>query len=196
MSGGTVDLESNLAPLLPLLRRLDHAAAAADTRAICADVKAALMEELGQGRVPMPEPFLQPVPTGYARRRLFLDPKGRFSVVVMVWGPGQGTPLHDHAGHWCVECVYDGRIRVTSYDREREDQGRILFRQRGTVLSDIGAAGALIPPFEYHTIENPFDTKAVTLHVYEGELTWCNAFEPLEPAGWFRPQRHELGYSA
>lgn len=179
-----------------LVRRLADVATTGDAKGVCAGIKSVLIEELGQKRITLPEAFLRPVPEGYARRRLFLDPEGRFSVVVMVWGAGQRTPLHDHAGHWCVECVYDGRIRVTSYDREREGDGGVLFRQRHMVLSGVGAAGALIPPFEYHTIENPFETKAVTLHVYQGELTWCHTFEPLGSPGWFRPRRQDLSYSA
>ena len=188
-----MSIDSNLTTLF---RRLELAAAAPDTVSRCQGVKDVLIAELGQKRLTVPAEFLQPVPTGYARRRLFLDAQGRFSVVVMVWAPGQQTPLHDHAGHWCVECVYDGRIQVTSYEREREDDGRILFRQHGSTLSGVGTAGALIPPFEYHTISNPFDTTAVTVHVYERELTWCHAFTPLETAGWYRPERHELVYSA
>ena len=170
-------------------------AASADAAERCGRIKAVLSEALGSRRVAMPTAFLQPVASGYARRRLFLDTQGRFSVVVMVWAPGQRTPLHDHAGHWCVECVYDGRIQVTSYDREREETGRVLFRRQSTVEAGIGAAGALIPPFEYHTIENPYGTTAVTVHVYERELTWCHAFQPLDSTGWFQPERHSLVYS-
>lgn len=178
------------------LQRLDQAVDAADPGAICARIKHVLMEALRERRLDMPETFLQPVPTGYARRCLFRDPRGRFSVVVMVWGPGQGTPLHDHAGHWCVECVYDGRIQVTSYELEQEGSGKVCFQERGSVQAGIGAAGALIPPYEYHTIRNPHTEKAVTIHVYEGELTWCHAFEPLPESGWFAPHRHELHYTA
>ena len=60
--------------------------------------------------------FLEPVPDSYARRLLYRDPKGSFTVVIMVWGEGQSTPIHDHAGLWCVECVYRGCIQVDSYD--------------------------------------------------------------------------------
>jgi len=179
-----------------LVRRLDAAVTTADAPSVCKQVKTVLMEELGQGRITLPDAFLQSVGSGYARRRLFLDPAGRFSVVVMVWDPGQQTPLHDHAGHWCVECVYAGKIRVTSFDLEREEPERALFRRREAVDAGVGTAGALIPPFQYHTIENPFDQKAVTIHVYKEEITWCHAFEPLDATGWFRPQRRELTYSA
>ena len=47
---------------------------------------------------------------GYGRRLLHRDPRGRYTVVVMTWGPGQGTPIHDHANLWCVECVYRGNV--------------------------------------------------------------------------------------
>jgi predicted metal-dependent enzyme (double-stranded beta helix superfamily) len=178
------------------VERLGQAVQAGDAAAVCTRIKQVLMDVLGGRKFTVPEAFLQPVTTGYARRCLFRDPGGRFSVVVMVWGPGQGTPLHDHAGHWCVECVYDGRIQVTSFELEQESPGRVCFQERSSVQAGIGAAGALIPPFEYHTIHNPFDAKAVTIHVYEGELTWCHAFEPLPENGWFAPHRHELLYTA
>jgi predicted metal-dependent enzyme (double-stranded beta helix superfamily) len=179
-----------------LVRRLDQAASVQNATTICRNIKDVLMEELGNRRVRIPEEYLAPVPTGYARRLLYKDHASRFSVVVMVWGPGQGTPLHDHAGHWCVECVYEGRIRVTSYDVDHERESDVLFKQVDSVVSGVGAAGALIPPFEYHTIENPFDDRAVTIHVYKGELAWCHAYEPLDDKGWHRRTRRELTYSA
>ena len=46
----------------------------------------------------------------YARRLIHRDP--RFTIVAMVWAPGQATPIHDHSGVWCVEGVYNGWCRV------------------------------------------------------------------------------------
>src|SRR2546427_163104 len=66
----------------------------------------------------VPERCLREAPDCYARHLLFKDPQGRFAVVVMVWGRAQKTPVHDHGGVWCVEGVYQGRIRVTRYDQE------------------------------------------------------------------------------
>lgn len=45
--------------------------------------------------------FRRTKPDTYARRLLYADPAGRYSVVVMTWGAGQSTPIHDHAGVWC-----------------------------------------------------------------------------------------------
>jgi hypothetical protein len=96
------------------------------------------------------------VPTLEGATLLHRDPDGRYTVLAMVWERGQGTPLHDHAGRWCVECVYQGRIRVTSYSvRGDPERDLVEFRQESVVLAGIGEAGALIPPFEYHRIQNP-----------------------------------------
>ena len=182
--------------VVDLVRRLDQAVATDDPHALCQNVKRVLTEVVSSGEQFVGSPFLEPAPDRYARRLLHHDPAGRYSVVVMVWDRGQGTPLHDHAGVWCVECVYRGRIRVTSYDIEGDPAaGTVQFTPETVVLAGIGEAGALIPPFEYHMIENPDETPAITIHVYGGEMTWCHAFFPLEEGG-YRRERRQLSYTA
>jgi len=178
-----------------LIRRLDEAVDTEHVDQLCRGVKRVLAEVVSSGEQFVDAPFLQPAPDRYARRLLHRDPRGRYSVVVMVWGTGQGTPLHDHAGVWCVECVYRGRIRVTSFDLESgPDAEPLRFTPESVVFAGVGEAGHLIPPFEYHMIENADPTPSVTLHVYGGELTWCNAFHPLE-AGGYRRERRTLTYT-
>ena len=96
-----------------------------DTAAIAQQVKSALQQAL-RGGLELPPAFRQPRPDTYARRLLHRDPDGRYTAVVMTWGPGQGTPLHDHAGIWCVECVVDGEMEVRQYD---------LVEQRGESIT-------------------------------------------------------------
>lgn len=40
--------------------------------------------------------YAQPHPQYYQQYCLYACPKGRFSLVSFVWGPGQQTPVHDH----------------------------------------------------------------------------------------------------
>jgi len=54
------------------------------------------------------------------------------------------------------------------------------FRHETTVYAGPGEAGALIPPFDHHTIRNPDERVAVTIHVYGGEMTQCHAFVPVD----------------
>jgi predicted metal-dependent enzyme (double-stranded beta helix superfamily) len=107
-------------------------------------------------------------------------------MVVMTWGPGQKTALHDHAGIWCVECVVEGSMEVAQFDRLPSHGEAFRFEKRNHVVAGRGTAGCLIPPFEYHTLGNAAATPSVTLHVYGGEMDHCHVFEPLDDGSYRR----------
>jgi 3-mercaptopropionate dioxygenase len=179
-----------------LLRRLDDAVQVRDDEVRCQQVKRVLTDALSAGSIRLDQSLLQPHEGSYARRLLHRDPQGRYSVLVMVWDKGQGTSLHDHGGTWCVECVYQGQIEVTSYSIRGgdPDRGVVQFTPELTVTAGVGQGGALIPPFEYHILRNAGAQPAITLHVYGGELTSCHIYEPVE-GGW-RRRFKELAYTA
>jgi 3-mercaptopropionate dioxygenase len=179
-----------------LISELDAAVEMECVHGRCEHVKN-LLEGLFRSKEELlPAEFLQPAPDKYARRLLHRDPAGRYSVVAMVWDVGQGTALHDHAGEWCVECVYRGKIEVVSYDLIGDESAPLMdFRHEKTIFAGQGEAGALIPPFEYHTIANALtDQPSVTIHVYGHELHWCNIFVPT--VGGYERVRRELSYTA
>lgn len=179
-----------------LIQQLDAAVELQDCTSLCTRVKDILHDVVSGGDDVLPAELLEPTPGKYARRLLHKDPQNRYSVVIMVWGEGQGTPLHDHCGHWCVECVYRGRIKVVSYSKQSEEGERFTFVPEKEVFAGCGDAGALIPPFEYHTIENAEPTPSVTIHVYAEELEWCYIFQPTEAEGEFERVRRDLCYSS
>lgn len=113
----------------------------------------------------------------YARHLLYGDPRGRYEVVVMAWAPGQATPIHDHAGIWCVEGVVQGEVDVTRFDlKETLAGGKARLEQVEVIHAGLGECGALIPPVEHHRIANPYARPALTIHVYGGRLRTCNIF--------------------
>jgi len=185
---------TDTAQLQDLIQLLDQAVEIQATKGCCHAVKDALEKIVHSGRDFIEDGMLEPFPGRYARRLLHLDPAGRYVAMVMVWDKGQGTALHDHAGLWCVECVYRGRIKVVSYSLEDQEGETYKFQRETEIYAGPGEAGALIPPFDYHTIENPDETPAVTLHVYGGEMNWCNAFVPIEDG--YKIERRELSYTA
>jgi predicted metal-dependent enzyme (double-stranded beta helix superfamily) len=179
-----------------LVADLDQATGPADRHDLCRRVKETLEQHTRDRSVTLPPELEAPCDDSYARRLLHLDPTGRYSLLAMIWGPEQGTPLHDHAGMWCVEGVYEGEIDVQQYDLREEDPPRFRFAAGDVVRAGLGDAGSLIPPFEYHTILNPHRERiAVTLHVYGGEMTECTVFRP-DGDGWHRRERRELVYTA
>ena len=161
-----------------LIARLDADTAGEDSKARCEAVKQTLIEEIGGRALELPAEFTRPCAKSYARR--LLHKTDRYVIVVMVWDAHQGTPIHDHDGNWCVECVYDGTIRVRSFDLIGTPDDKIVsFRKANEVSAHKGMAGSLIPPFDYHIIENPADEPAVTVHVYGGEMQGCHAYSEL-----------------
>jgi predicted metal-dependent enzyme (double-stranded beta helix superfamily) len=167
------------AGLSELIERLNSAVAAATPEAITRRVKSDLEDILGRGALHLPAKYKAPRPDCYARRLLYQDPQNRYTAVVMTWGPGQGTPVHDHGGLWCVEGVVEGQMQVTQYDVRPGDGG---FRVTPTGLpltAGVGTAGRLIPPTDYHVLANAqSDATSITLHVYGGTLDGCRVFTP------------------
>ena len=92
---------------------------------------------------------------------------------------------------WCVEGVWSGTIEVVQYElREHEGQD-FRFEEVATMRTGRGSAGSLIPPHEYHTIRNPNDEVAVSVHIYRGEMNRCSVFLP-KSEGWYQQQEREL----
>jgi predicted metal-dependent enzyme (double-stranded beta helix superfamily) len=160
-----------------LIDRLDAAVDLPGVDAITQRIKADLQALVVAADFRLPERFYAARPDCYARRLLYRDPQERYTAVVMTWGPGQSTPIHDHAGIWCVEGVVSGEMDVTQYELIDERDGLYRFEQRGRVRAGVGSAGCLIPPHEYHVLANPrSDGSAITLHVYGGEMDHCHVF--------------------
>jgi len=119
-------------------------------------------------------------PGHYARYRLHVDPQDRFCVVAMVWDPGQGTPIHDHGGVWCVEGLYQGELHITRFDLEQREGDTCRFRKVDDIQAHRCEVGNLIPPYEYHVMRNEGAQTAVSIHVYGRELRRCGRYAPHE----------------
>lgn len=135
---------ASLSPQLEsLIQRLDAAVLAAGDAGRCRAVKRVLSDEARRGDLGLDPADLRPALERYARRLLHWDPGLRYTLLAMVWDRGQGTALHDHAGVWCVECVYRGRIRITSYSVRGGDLERDLvrFEEESAVLAGVGEGG-------------------------------------------------------
>ena len=180
--------------LTELIARLDTAVEAGSSEAITARVKRDLEDMLGRSALVLPQRFHVTRSDTYARRLLHRDPENRYTAVVMTWGPGQGTPVHDHGGLWCVEGVVEGEMAVTQYNVHSEGD-RFRVTPVGRPLSaGVGTAGRLIPPTDYHVLANAqHDRASITLHVYGGDLDGCRIFQPAAD-GLYQQSRRALSY--
>lgn len=162
-----------------LVAAIDDAVAQGDEHAVTAALRGLLCRMIRDRDVRLPDCVHAPIDDHYARREIYRSPQHGYSVVAMTWGPGQGTPVHDHSGLWCVEGVWDGELEIVQYQLIERDGDRFRFRAAGGVQAGPGSAGSLIPPHEYHTIANASgDRVAVSLHIYKAPMECCARFVP------------------
>jgi predicted metal-dependent enzyme (double-stranded beta helix superfamily) len=177
-----------------LVGRLSQAVQLGAPERVTRQVKQDLEDLVRREAVRLPDPYRRCRTECYARRLLHRDTVHGYTVVLMTWGPGQHTQLHDHAGIWCVECVVEGELNVIQYDLAARDGDRYQFVERSDLLAGVGDAGCLIPPSEYHVMRNPRrDRTAISLHVYGGEMSRCNLYVPTV-GGWWEKRSKRLEY--
>jgi predicted metal-dependent enzyme (double-stranded beta helix superfamily) len=106
----------------------------------------------------------------YRPHLVHVHPEGRYSIVALVWQPGQATPIHDHRC-WCVVGVWRGRERETTYDLYRDGTEPYLVERASTVYRP-GAVSVLVPPDEdIHRVEAAGNRNAISLHVYGDDIS-------------------------
>lgn len=164
-------------PLTRFVADVESALAAGPHAAVAALVKERLKRRIVEDALEIPEAATTCLPERYARRLLYRDSDGRFSVVAMAWGPGQRAALHDHDGSWCVEGVLAGAVVSEAWILKGEEEGGLRFVRGRTTLATVGDTAAIFPPFEHHVFGNAVeDVSAVTLHVYGPEILRCRTY--------------------
>ncbi len=101
-------------------------------------------------------------PDKYVGHTLYVDPHGSFSIIGLVWRPGQLTRIHDHVT-WCVFGVIQGTEHEELYDADLNLVGR----------SDnhTGDVSGFAPPGDIHRVHNTGDTTAISIHIYGTDVT-------------------------
>ena len=126
-----------------------------------------LRPHLGSGEFLRPEQ-LAPDEKKYRQHVLHVEPDGSFSVVALVWLPGQATPVHDHVS-WCVVGVHRGEEHETVYRLAGGEADPHLL-VTGRTISPAGSVAALVPPGDIHHVENGGKEVAVSLHIYGADI--------------------------
>ena len=112
----------------------------------------------------------EPDPGHYRSHLLSVAPSRKFSVVGLIWLPGQVTPIHDHIC-WCVVGVLQGVEREQRYSLRADDaRGHFLVPVDCETLT-AGHTCTLIPPEEnIHQVRNAGGDLAISLHVYGDDI--------------------------
>jgi len=93
---------------------------------------------------------------------LHAETDGTFSILGLVWRPGQSTRIHDHIT-WCVVGVLQGVEHEDLYD----DQLNPI----GARDNHPGEVSGFAPPGDIHRIRNTGPRTAISLHIYGTDIT-------------------------
>ncbi|MGI5352651.1 cysteine dioxygenase [Streptomyces sp. CA-250714] len=114
----------------------------------------------------------EPDPERYRQHVLHAESDGSFSLVALVWLPGQGTSVHDHVS-WCVTGVHQGEEHERRYRLLPAEAGSGTARLVATedVVNPLGAVCGFAPPGDIHRVWNGCDDVAVSLHIYGADIS-------------------------
>jgi predicted metal-dependent enzyme (double-stranded beta helix superfamily) len=93
---------------------------------------------------------------------LHVAPDGSFSIIAVIWRPGQLTRIHDHTT-WCVFGVIQGVEHEERYDADLKLLGRSD--------NQTGEVSGFAPPGDIHRVHNTSETTAISIHIYGTDVT-------------------------
>lgn len=106
-------------------------------------------------------------PADYRQHLLHVADDGAFSIVALVWLPGQVTAVHDHLC-WCVVGVHQGQEHETRY---RLDDDCLV--ETRSLVNPPRSVSLVVPPGDIHRVRNAGEDRAISLHVYGADLRVC-----------------------
>jgi 3-mercaptopropionate dioxygenase len=101
-------------------------------------------------------------PDGYRGHTLYVEPDGSFSIVGLVWRPGQLTRIHDHLT-WCVFGVIQGVEHEELFDAD--------LNLIGESDNHVGDVSGFAPPGDIHRVHNTAAETAISIHVYGTDVS-------------------------
>ncbi len=151
-------------------RTLDAHASDRDADVVVAEVERRLAALLASPDLLTPEDRI-PWPDHYHSHLLTVAPSRRFSVLALIWLPGQMTPIHDHIC-WCVVGVLEGVEREQRFSLRQDDDGQRWLASVSDALVAPGDISRLTPPEEnIHQVRNAGSELAISLHVYGADIS-------------------------
>lgn len=149
------------------LRRITHVIEeAGDDEARVIDQGRQVLADLVATDDWLPPAFAESHPDHFKQYMLHKEP--RFTVLCVVWGPGQSAIPHDHTVWGLI-----GQLRGAERTRTYEDPvaGQPL-RLRSEEVLRPGQTSVVAPSVgDVHDVENAIDGISISIHVYGGDLS-------------------------
>jgi len=129
-------------------------------------------------------------------RNLVDEGNGKSNLLILVWTPGRGSPVHDHANAHCIMKVLRGSLQETLYEWPEKEGAPLTVKKETRYTS--GAVTYMSDTLGLHKISNPDPLKpAVSLHLYtppNAAKYGCHMFNEKTGASSHVEQCHFFSY--
>ncbi|XP_060823519.1 cysteine dioxygenase type 1 [Bombus pascuorum] len=110
-------------------------------------------------------------------RNLVDEGNGRFNLMILCWGEGHGSAIHDHANAHCVMKILQGELFETRYawPTQREKPEELQELEKNTL--GLNQICYINDSLGLHRVENPSTVNpAISLHLYSPPFSSCSVF--------------------
>ncbi|XP_077571966.1 cysteine dioxygenase type 1-like isoform X2 [Stigmatopora nigra] len=109
-------------------------------------------------------------------RNLVDEGNGKFNLIVLCWGEGHGSSIHDHSDAHCFMKMLQGELKETQYDWPEKEGGQMKERRHSFIKTNDVAY--INDSMGLHRVENVSHTEgSVSLHLYSPPFMTCQVFD-------------------
>ncbi|CAI4230103.1 unnamed protein product [Auanema sp. JU1783] len=111
-------------------------------------------------------------------RNLVDTGNGKYNLIVLCWGPGMCTNIHDHSGSHCFVKMLQGSLLESRFAFPESSEHIGPLNRTGEVQVDVDEVTYMSDQLGLHRMENPSHSEnAVSLHVYSPAYEECHLFD-------------------
>ncbi|KAL6914860.1 hypothetical protein FSST1_012620 [Fusarium sambucinum] len=100
-------------------------------------------------------------------RNAIININKKANILLLVWNPGKGSPIHDHANAHCIMKVLAGELTETVYDMPETGHENQPLSIKSDTTHQADQVTYISDTIGLHRVHNPHPTNvAVSLHIY------------------------------
>uniref|UniRef100_A0AAR2LU72 Cysteine dioxygenase n=1 Tax=Pygocentrus nattereri TaxID=42514 RepID=A0AAR2LU72_PYGNA len=110
-------------------------------------------------------------------RNLVDEGNGKFNLMILCWGEGHGSSIHDHTDSHCFMKLLQGQLKETLFEwPDRKSHGDMVQKSQRILLEN--QCAYINDSIGLHRVENVSHTEcAASLHLYSPPFQYCQTFD-------------------
>lgn len=111
-------------------------------------------------------------------RNLVDEGNGKYNLILLCWGEGNGSSIHDHSDSHCFYKMLSGGLTETQYEWPKSKKKRAAMTPKQSFSIKENEVGYINDSYGLHRVENKSHTeRAVSLHLYSPPFGTCKSFD-------------------